>query len=243
MSLSKIRNSEDERLDVTFHPGTRHDALVILGHGVTGNKDRPLLVTLADALSKRGWPCLRFSFSGNGDSGGRFEDATITKELGDLQAVLSAVPDYVQIVYIGHSMGAAVGMLTAAEDLRIRALVTLAGMVRTREFLEREFGGVTPGQGCMWDDPACPLSETFAADMRRIDNLLETAARIPQPWLIVHGTADDVVPIQDSLDAKTVSLNGSEQVTIDGAGHLFEGHESALADVVGDWLERTLVTA
>ena len=38
-----IRNSSGEVLDYTFHAGTegsRH--IAVLGHGVTGNKDRPL---------------------------------------------------------------------------------------------------------------------------------------------------------------------------------------------------------
>lgn len=240
MPLSKIRNSAGEHIDVTFHPGTRHDALVILGHGVTGDKDRPLMVELADALAKRGWPCLRISFSGNGESGGRFEEATVTKETGDLKAVLSTVPDFVRVAYIGHSMGAAVGVMAAADDLRIRALVSLAGMVHTKEFLEREFSDVTPGGGCMWDEPACPLSETFAGDMRRIGNVLDAAATVPQPWLIIHGTADDVVPLQDGKDAKAASRNGSEWVEIEGADHSFEGHRDQVGTVVGDWLEQTM---
>ena len=240
MPLGKIRNSAGEHIDATFHTGTKHDALVILGHGVTGNKDRPLMVALAEALSKRGWPCLRISFSGNGKSGGRFEDSTITKECGDLREVLASVPDFIRIIYIGHSMGAAVGVLVAAKDVRIRALVSLAGMVHTEAFLDREFGDVTPGEGLMWDEPECPLSETFAKDMRAIGNVLDAAKRVPQPWLIVHGTADDVVPISDGRDAKEASLNGSEWVEIEGAGHSFDGHHDEVSRIVGDWIERVL---
>ena len=135
MTSTIIKNPAGERLDLSFHPAARKDALVILGHGLTGNKDRPLLVALAEGLSARGWPCMRISFSGNGQSEGRFEDATITKEIGDLKAVLGVVPDYVRVAYAGHSMGSAVGVLTAARDLRIRALVSLAGMTRTAEFV------------------------------------------------------------------------------------------------------------
>ncbi len=130
MTSCEIRNRSDERIDHTFHPGVRADALVILGHGVTGNKDRPHLVALANGLAALGWPCLRISYSGNGGSEGRFEDSCITKEIGDLQAVLDVVPDTAQVAYVGHSMGGAVGVLTAARDLRIRALVSLAGLLR-----------------------------------------------------------------------------------------------------------------
>ena len=144
--MNDLHNSSGERLDHHFHPGEHRSALVILGHGLTGDMNRPLLVALANGLSARGWPCLRISFSGNGDSQGSFKDSCITKQIGDLKAVLDTVPDYVQIAYIGHSMGAAVGVLTAAEELRIRMLVSLAGMTHTADFVRREFAGLIPGK-------------------------------------------------------------------------------------------------
>ena len=86
-----IRNSSGEVLDYTFHAGTegpRH--IAVLGHGVTGNKDRPFVVALAEGLAAAGIHALRFSFAGNGASEGRFADATISKAVGDLGAVLDA---------------------------------------------------------------------------------------------------------------------------------------------------------
>jgi pimeloyl-ACP methyl ester carboxylesterase len=233
----EIRNRAGERLDHTFHPGGRPDALVVIGHGVTGNKDRPHLVALADGLSERGWPCLRVSFSGNGASEGRFEDSTITKEIGDLQAVLDLVPDDAAVIYIGHSMGGAVGVLTAARDLRIRALVSLAGMTHTAEFCDREFGGEIPGAGFMWDEPDCPYSVAFADDMHQIGSTLDAAAAVTQPWLLIHGTADDVVPPRDGRDARDAADCEKKWVEIEGAGHSFEGFHPALVDTVGGWLD------
>ena len=40
-----------------------------------------------------GIPALRFSFSGNGGSEGRFEDSCITKEVEDLGAVIDALAE------------------------------------------------------------------------------------------------------------------------------------------------------
>ena len=172
MTGSEIRNRSGESIDYTFHPGTRADALVILGHGVTGNKDRPQLVALAAGLAALGWPCLRISFSGNGGSEGRFEDCCISKEIGDLQAVLDVVPNDVNVAYAGHSIGAAVGVLTAARDLRVRAVVSLAGVTRTEAFVEREFSAVTPDAGCMWEDENFPLSRTFVDDLKATTPLM-----------------------------------------------------------------------
>jgi uncharacterized protein len=234
-----IQNRPGDCIDHTFHPGSRADVLVVIGHGVTGNKDRPQLVALAEGLSKLGWPCLRFSFSGNGDSGGRFEDSCITKEVSDLQSVLDLVPADVRVAYAGHSMGAAVGVLTAARDLRIRALILLAGMTHTAAFLAREFSDVVPGVGFMWDDENCPLSQNFADDLNAIQNTLAAAESLTQPCLFIHGSADDVVPIQDSRDAFEAVTSEKEWVEFPDAGHSFgEADYPRLVEVADRWLAK-----
>lgn len=211
--------------------------MVILGHGVTGNKDRPQLVALAEGLAARGWPCLRISYSGNGASEGRFEDCCISKEIGDLQAVLDVVPNDVNVVYAGHSMGGAVGVLTAARDLRIRALVSLAGMTRTAAFVEREFSGVTPDAGFMWEDESFPLSRTYVDDLKAIDSTLDAVEAVTQPWLLIHGDADDLVPVQDGLDAFAVATCEKRWLEISGAGHSFdESSYPQLVEAVDEWL-------
>lgn len=236
-----ISNSQGEVLDVAHHPAEKSDRLVILGHGVTGNKDRPLLIALAEGLAARGWPCLRISFSGNGDSQGRFEDATITKEIADLQAVLDAIHATTRVAYSGHSMGGAVGVLTAVRDERVRVLITLAGMVFTQEFCEREFGEVTPDSGCMWEEPDCPLSQAFVDDLTAHDSTLAAAAAMQVPWLLMHGTADDVVFPRDSEAALEVAPEPKKIVTIEGAGHSFdEATYPTLIEEMDAWLSKHL---
>ena len=235
---SQITNKQGERLDTAFHPGSKIGPMVVLGHGVTGNKDRPLLIAVAEGLSKLGWPCLRISFSGNGDSEGSFEESTISKEVGDLRVVLETVPQEKRIAYIGHSMGGAVGVITASTGLNIQCLVTLAGMTHTAEFLSREFGGVEPGKGCMWDEVDCPLSQTFADDLNGIGNTLDAAANVLQPWLLIHGTADDVVPLKDSRDAYAAAKGRKELLEIAEAGHVFgEDSYPQIVEAIHGWLE------
>lgn len=222
MTEYDIRNRSGEAIDHTFHAGTRADVLVILGHGLTGNKDRPLLVALASGLVERGWPCLRVSFSGNGESEGNFGNSCISKGIGDLQSVFDSVPDDVNITYVGHSMGSAIGVLTAARDLRIRALVSLAGMTYSAAFVEREFSDVIPGEGCMWEDEAFPLSVDFVTDLKMIGETLPAVEELTQPWLLIHGDADDVVPIADSRDAYEAARGQKKLLELPGSGHLFE---------------------
>ena len=241
--FGEIHNPQGERIDYSYHAGEAgDDRLAILGHGVTGNKDRPFVVALAEGLAAAGIAAFRFSFAGNGDSDGRFEDATVTKEVDDLGAVLDAVLDAVDeraICYIGHSMGGAVGVLRARRDRRIRYLVSLAGMVHTEAFAQREFGDETPDSGCMWEDDDCPLSQAYMDDMAQIHSVVEGAGDIAVPWLFVHGTEDDVVPPQDTHDIRARAAGSTELVELPGADHVFSGDATApMVSAVVAWVSR-----
>lgn len=236
-----LTNQAGEALDFTDQPATRDDVLVIIGHGVTANKDRPHLVTMANELARRGIPSVRFSFAGNGDSEGKFEDCTISKEVEDLTAVLDQLQSGDRkLAYVGHSMGGAVGAITAARDERIKAMVSLAGMVDTERFYEDEFGDETPGNGFMWDDENHPLSTDFRDDMMRIGSTLDAVKEVRCPWIFIHGDADDVVFPEDSEDAHAAAKCEKELVILDGYTHSFSESPEVMAKHAADFLEKHL---
>ena len=239
--IGEIKNKFGERIDYTLHtPGTESDTIVVLGHGVTGNKDRPFVVALAEALAANGLHALRFSFSGNGASSGRFVDSNISKQVDDLGSVLDNLSGS-KVGYIGHSMGGAVGVLRAAKDPRIKFLVSLAGMVNTKAFAEREFGTVTPGQGFMWDDSNCPLSEAYMKDLRAINTVANEAPKIKVPWLLVHGSEDDVVPIDDSREIFAKANEPKKLIELPGANHVFAApHTDSMIQHVVAWIKKQI---
>lgn len=239
-----IHNPQGERLDTSYHAGHREDCLVIIGHGVTGNKDRPMLIAIAESLSAQGWPCLRLSFAGNGESEGNFTESNITKGVIDLTAVLDQFGSgkSQKIAYIGHSMGGAVGALTAARDDRLKVMVSLAGMVHTAAFVQREFGDVIPDEGNMWDDPECPLSSTYVNDLNQIDNTLDAVRELRLPWLLLHGLKDDVVLPSDSNEFHQRLRGPSQLVEIPGAEHSFEGHFPEVCQAIQHWFEKHLTS-
>jgi uncharacterized protein len=243
-----IRNAQGERLDTTFHPAAASGggasaprSLAILAHGVTSNKDRPWLIDLAEGLVHAGIPCLRLSFAGNGESGGRYEEATPLKEAGDLGSVIGAVKaaGVERVAYAGHSMGGAVGVLCAADDPRIDVLVSLAGMLHVRDFMQQQFGHLAFG-GLMLDKPGCPWSQTMAEAAARIGSLTAQAARIRAPWLLVHGDADELVPLQDSLDARAAAGGRPDLVILPGVDHRFTGAIPQMVEAVVPWVVRQL---
>lgn len=237
---TEIRNAQGEKLDFAFHDGgSGARALVMIGHGVTGNKDRPWDIALADGLATAGVHALRFSFAGNGDSEGDFRECTVSKEVADLGTVIDAVTTagHENLVYAGHSMGGAVGVIRASSDDRIKFLVSLAGMVHTAKFAEVEFGEETPDGGFMWEDEDCPLSSSFVNDMNAIGSVLGEATKIRAPWLLVHGTADDVVPIEESREIYASAHEPKKLVELPGADHVFNGDAlQPMLDAVVSWV-------
>ena len=239
--FGEIKNRHGEQLDYTFHEGEKGSKnIVVLGHGVTGNKDRPFVVALGEGLAAADIPALRFSFSGNGTSEGKFTDSTISKEVDDLGAVLDHLNEYT-VCYVGHSMGGAVGVLRASEDKRIQLLVSLAGMVHTKAFAQREFGDVTPDEGFMWDEPDCPLSQAYMDDLTQINTVVDLSPQITIPWLLVHGDEDDVVPIEDSHDILAKANSQAQLITLEGANHVFsDEYTPVMVEKVIAWIKTQL---
>ncbi|MFV0416695.1 MAG: alpha/beta hydrolase [Chthoniobacterales bacterium] len=239
-----IKNAAGENIDYTFATGEKsahHKGwLVILGHGLTGNKDRPLITEMADALNQAGFDTLRFSFSGNGDSEGDFRDSNITKGDRDLKAIVSAASkNYTSLCYLGHSMGSASGVLRASQDVRLNCLISLAGIVQTESFAKKEFGGEIPDEGFMWEDENAPLSQQFMDDLcKKIRNIVSQAKGVSIPWLLVHGNADETVNPNDSNLIKTLKADAVDLVVVRNADHSFTkpAHKQKAIDAVVTWL-------
>jgi len=240
MQLITLKNDAGEALEFDLEVGAKYpDTVVVLGHGVTANKDREWAVTLMETLVGAGVGCLRFSFSGNGGSEGRFEDSGPSKGAADLRAVLRALKaaGAERLIYIGHSMGAATGVLVAgaplAGDPPLAGLVSLAGMVDTHGFAQRKFGDQEPGSSLMWDKPECPLSQAFMDDMEAVGTVLVLADKVSIPWLLLHGTDDTVVP---HLEAEQVASHvpHAQVQLMPGVDHVFSGGADR------DMAERTL---
>ncbi len=217
-----IYNHSGERIAFSSVPGAPDNRdLVVLGHGLTSDRERPWSQGLATALQQVGVHSIRIAFSGNGESDGRFEDSNISKEVEDLGAVFDALSSW-RISYVGHSMGGAVGVIRAAQDPRIHRLVCLAAMTHCDEFVERMFGDHQAGQP-MLDKPHCPFSEALRADLLATGSTTRYAQRIRVPWLIVHGSEDDVVPLVHSQDLHAAAPESTELVVLDGVDHVFDG--------------------
>ena len=235
--FTSLRNHHGERLAATLHPAAGTRTLAVIAHGITSNKDRPYLIELAESLAGAGIPALRFTFSGHPGSDGRFEDVTASKEVDDLGCVLDAAQaaGFARVACLGHSLGGAVGLLRAARDERIAALVSLAGIVHLAHFMQRHFGALAAGDP-LPGRPGFRWAPALGEDAARHGSLLAQAAAVRVPWLLVHGTADDLVPVQDSCDARDAAGGRPKLIELPGIDHRFTGASGVVAAAVTGWL-------
>jgi pimeloyl-ACP methyl ester carboxylesterase len=93
----------------------------------------PIFAQLANSLAEAGYLVVRYDKRGIGKSAGRMESATLTDYAEDLRAVLRYLTDKRKdvdedrIAVAGYREGAAIAMLAAQRDKKIRALVLMAG--------------------------------------------------------------------------------------------------------------------
>lgn len=123
---------DDVQIAVTYYPstGTVSDKGVVLVH--SAGTDRREWVELAQRLQENGYEVITMDLRGHGLSGGnlkKFTEADYQKMEFDLREAFEYLGDLkedMKIGVIGSSLGANVGLKTAAQDDRVGALILLS---------------------------------------------------------------------------------------------------------------------
>lgn len=209
---------------VLHHPaqGTTRGA-VILCHGMESNKESEKLVYLGRAMAQRGSLVLRFDFRYVGESSGKFEDITYSGEVDDLKAahalVRSRNPG--KIAILGSSMGGTVALLFAAQQPSLAALVTVAAPIHPERFPSRV---LTPAQAEQWRVQGFTrhngqrINLSLLHDLESL-NVPEAAKKITCPVLILHGDADEVVPVEEAYEISACLTNSKRLSILPGTDH------------------------
>ncbi len=240
-------NSSGVRLDLLLElpEGEGPFPLLLLVHGVTGNKLERHLEGIAGTALQAGFAVLRADLYGHGESGGRFEDHTVgiwKRNLLDLLDYAAALPFVSGIWLSGHSQGGLAVMLAAAErpDL-VRGLIPLspAWMIpekaRQGSVLGHDFDPADP-------PAALPIKEgfTLGRDYLLCAQTTDPEAAMdayPGPVLIVQGTADASVPWGWASRAAE-RYRHAELALIHGDTHCYDRHLDEVEEFVGAWLRR-----
>lgn len=219
---------------------------VIMSHGLEGSKDGAKWQLLATKLYEAGIASLRFNYRGCGQgkskSQGKFEETTLSGRIQDFKAALDFVEgtavDSSRLGVVGSSLGGIVAI--AAWDKRIKAMVAMATPYqflappekRPRHIQDAEYFNLPSGRRIRTGF----LSELYHHDTGR------DVGRVKCPLLVIHGSADRDVPVDDArrLYEKANELKRLE--IINGGSHGFDDpiHLQQVASLAFGWLRRHL---
>jgi len=156
-------------------------------HGNAGNIESHFW--FSEHLPRAGFNVFIFDFRGYGQSEGSTwsRDRLIDDTEAALDYVLSRSDvDRDRIAMYGHSLGGSIGLNVMTRRREIRTAVIESAFTSWRDEAACALGGDPPG----W--LARLLAWVFISDRHRPD---EAIALIDRPILILHGTADSIVPV------------------------------------------------
>lgn len=253
--LEKISNKQLEGLhgkpilvDVVYEKNVERKPIVIFSHGFKGFKDWGHFNRTAEWFANEGFVFVKFNFSHGGHSIVNPEECTdieafghnnFSIEMDDLGVVIDWVMDNPelsndvdqnQLFLIGHSRGGGITVLKAAEDDRIKKIVTWASVSDfENRYTEEEIaiwkelgkvevvngrtGQVLPMHYQMFED--------FQKNIKRL-SIPNNAKKLEIPALIIHGANDEAVSFDEAINLSSW-IPQSELIEIDDSGHTFEG--------------------
>jgi hypothetical protein len=226
-------NGKGVKLAGVLHlPESRTCPAVVLCHGFMSRKERQ--EALARELARKGFAVLRFDFFGHGESGGSFEDVSVSEEVRDLEKALDFMEtldcvDRGRMGVAGSSLGGMVAILAAAGDKRIRALSLKGPACDLKEISLRLHGkagiekwerdGVTVRTSLV-SGKKFKIKYRYYLDALR-HNVYKAARSVECPAIIFHGKEDSIVPFAQA-EKLAKSLRNSVLKPLPGAGHMPE---------------------
>ncbi len=233
------------RLDLPEGP---HLATALFAHCFTCSKDIPAARRIAGRLAAMGIAVLRFDFTGLGHSGGEFENTTFTTNVADLKAAAEYLEGrgMAPALLIGHSLGGAAVLRTAAELASVKAVVTL-GAPFDPEHVTHNFGHsldtiISDGVAEV-DLGGRPfrIRREFVQDVAA-EKLAPAIKAMRAALLVLHAPRDAVVGIENATQIFLAAKHPKSFVTLDTADHLITRAEDAeyAAEVISAWAGKYL---
>ena len=224
--------------------------MVIVIHGFTGHMEERHIIAVAAALREVGCATLRVDMYGHGHSDGAFHDHNLYKWLNNTMAVIDYARrlDYVSDLYLcGHSQGGMTVMLAGAmEQDVIRGILPLSPAWMIPESARKgELLGIQFDPDHVPDELNAWKGLTLGGNYVRVAQTIhvEDAIRAYKgPVLIVHGDADEAVPVKYGMEAAQLYEHAS-LVLIPGDTHCYDVHLDMVTDAVKTWMTQQLTQA
>ena len=255
-----IKGKHDKPIvsDYFYKADNKPKPIVIFCHGYKGYKDWGSWNLMAKYFAENGLFFTKFNFSHNGGTPEQpidfpdlkaFGNNNFTIELDDLDSVITHILqdksiekeiDKTNITLIGHSRGGGIALLKASEDNRITKVVTFAGisdiearMPKGKELAYWKETGIAYILNSRTNQKMphkYQFYENFIANKNRL-NIKNAIENVNKPQLIIHGTDDTVVPLNEAENLHKWNPN-SELFVVDNMNHALDNTQPWTKDVM-----------
>lgn len=225
--------------------------LAVICHGFVGSRigvDR-LFVKAARKLAEEGHLVIRFDYAGCGESSGSYGSEDLDSMIAQTRSVLdyglaAGDIDLTRVTLIGHSLGGAVALLTAVRDRRVKRLVLWAAVGYPFNDIVKIVGrdaydtAVKTGSADHLGYSFTPVYFNSLASYQPF----QEAAKFTGDVLVVHGTSDDIIPVDYAFLYQKLFWTRQEGVCekeiIFQADHTFSSGpaQTLLLDKTAEWL-------
>jgi dipeptidyl aminopeptidase/acylaminoacyl peptidase len=217
-----LTSDDGVRLRGWYVPGAGR-AGIVLCHGFPMNRED--VADFLPWLHAAGFHVLAFDFRALGESDGDLCTFGY-REKQDVAAAVATLArqpgvDPRRIGAMGISMGGASTLLAAAETPEIRAVVADSAFARLDEMLEERFRHIPPiYRGALCSSVRLCAERWSGCSMREIAPVSVIREIAPRPILIIHGTADGLVPLRHARQLHAAAGDGIELWEVPDARHV-----------------------
>lgn len=235
------------RLDVPMDGKPR--AYALYAHCFTCGKDVRSAVNIGRALAREGIACLRFDFTGLGESEGDFADTTFSSNVADLIAAARFMQEKYEApkILVGHSLGGA-AVLEAAQSIESSVAVATIGAPANPEHVAGLLG---PARETIELEGEAEVTlvgrkfrfkKSFLDDLRAHADWREHIRGLRKALLVFHSPTDATVNISNAADIFGASFHPKSFVSLNGADHLLtrEVDSEYVGLILGAWASKYL---
>jgi len=271
-----ISNQESEtiRAEIHYREGAKNEPCIVICHGFKGFKNWAFFPFLAESLAYAGYIAVTFNFSRNGIGADLqnftelelFKKNTYSHELLDIKSVIDTISsgqigkgliDPERIGLVGHSRGGGVSLLYAYSDPRVKSLVTWSAISTVNRYSDEVkkqwakdgFIEIENKRTLQTMQVGIELLNDYKKNIAKLD-ILTTVEDLEIPTLIIHGEADEAVPVEEAhLIYDHLGSPEKELIIIDGGTHTFGAHHpmsttgeqlQSVFDLTENWFDRFL---
>ncbi len=260
------KNDKPILLDVFYEANNKKKDIVIFCHGYKGFKDWGAWDIMGKNFAKAGFFFIKFNFSHNGTTPENplefgdleaFGNNNYTKELDDLEAVINWCEtseqfknelQFNRLSLLGHSRAGGIVTIKAEEDVRVKKVISLAGVSDYKSrtatsggLAEWKANGVKyvlNGRTKQQMPHYYQFYEDFMANEKRL-TIKRAVEQLKIPYCIIHGDGDTAIHIVEAERLKSWSPNAELHV-LENADHVFGAKHPWIEEELPEHLEKAI---